>query len=402
MPAIPRNDLVFIGLHASAADFSTVPSSLLSVDAAEFKPTYDYERLRSDSQRGDGRQQDSRVGKKLAEIPTLKVPLRGCKSSGAGDGVSSGAGANNLVLDAILQSVFGQAASASTGETTDASDAGTGTTVTIDAASGFAAKDCIVVQGSSSLRWNARQVESVATADLTVDRALLNDGAADTAKEATVVYAMDVYRIDWTEHAHKHLGIKHSKDDGVVEMFLGCLGSALELDFPAGGDATASLTGIGFSEHNRDESAGTYSQPNEGEEVVVLDSPFFVGSSEYFATGVKVSIALERATRMADGSRNGNAGFVVSKKSVTVTAKILVGSLSREVAESLVETWRGTPQDVAFQHGRTPGAIEYSRLLNANTVSAKTGVENGQRVLTWVFEAARSADADKDFFVALG
>lgn len=401
MPGNARLDLVFIGLHADAADFNTVPSALLSVDAADFRPTHDYERLRSDSQRGDGKMRESRKGKVTAEIPSLKVPLRGCKSGGAGDGVSSGAGVNNKIADVVLQAAFGQVASASSGETSDASDAGMGAVVTADASSSFTAGDCLVVKSTAGNRWNARQVVSVATADVTVDRALLNDGAADTAKEGEVIYAMDVYAPAWAVSKHKHLGVKYSKDDGSVEAFWGCLPSSLELDFPAGGDATATLAGLGFTEHNRDESAGSYAAVAEGEEVVVFDSPFFVGALEYFASGVKVSVALATSPRPANGSRNGNAGFVVSEKAVKVTAKILVGSLSREAAETLVETWRGAAQDVGMQHGDTPGGISYMRVAAANTVSAKTSVENGQRIITWVFEVTRSSAAE-DFFIALG
>lgn len=399
MTELTRLDLVNIGLHASNTDFTTVPGTLHSVDA-KWHPSNDLERLRSESMRGDGKMRASRTGKKTASLPSLVVPLRGCKSSGAGDGVSSGAGVNNLVVDAILQSVFGQAPVASVGETSDGADAGSGTTVNADAASSFATGQGLLVKGTTSGRWNARQVESKASAAITVDRALLDDGSADTADEATVLYGMDTYGIAWDEPKHKHLTLKHSKEGGRVDTYVGCLGT-LELDFPAGADAKLSLNGLGFTDHNITETAAAYSAPLEGEEVLVLDSPFFIGSEEYLATSVKTSITPKIVPRGADGSRNGNVGFIVDGIEVKVVAKILVGSMSRHIAESLIDTIRGATQDVAAQHGSTPGAISYQRIPAADTVSAVLGEENGQRILTWTFEAARSTKTN-DYSISLG
>lgn len=388
--------LLHIGLQSSAAAWGTVASSLVSLDCEPMNPAPDTERLKSPSMAGDGLDVASRPGKRTGTIGSISLPLRGCKSGGAGDGVASGTGANNAVLDVLLQSHFGQAPTPATGETTDAVDAGSGTTVTADAASGFAAGQGLIVAGTTSGKLNARQVVSVSSADITVDRALLDDGSADTADESSTIYAMDSYKLDFDGTNHKAFSLKHSKDGGQVDTFIGCQSATLDLNFPAGGDATAVFGGIDFSDYNDTESASTYSAPTVGDEIVCLDCPFFIGNSEVYASGVTVKITNDLQMRMADGTPRGHAGFAVVKKRVEVTAKILLGSLGREYAEGNVEDNLRVSGvlDVAFQHGRSAGAISYVRIPAASTVSAVIGTENGQDVLTWVFEATRPTSGE--------
>ncbi len=399
-----KNHLVHIGLQANAASWKTIASSLTSLNAHDmFHPAVDHERLTSPTMAGDGLEEASRAGRTTATLPSLKVPLRGCKSGGAGDSVSSGGGTSNVVVDALLQAAFGQASTAATGETTDATDAGSGTTVTMDAASGLSAGQGILVKGTLSAKLNARMVESVASADVTIDRALLNDGAADTADESEVVYACDAYNVDFDNPDHIPLSIKHSKDNSEVHSFIGCLPASWELDFPSGADATLSLNGLDFSDYNETESAGTYSAPTEGEEVVCLDSPFFIAGAEYFAYGIKVSGDNGMQPRSADGTPRGHASFASSQKRVEVTAKIRLGSQTREYAESglMAALREGTSLDVAFQHGRDAGAVSYCRIKAASTVSATVSSENGQDILTWVFEATRPSSGSA-FTLLLG
>lgn len=385
---LTRNALIHVGLHASTSDWTTVAASLISADVEGFDPKAGFERLRSPSMAGDGKQAVSRKGKSIAQIPAFKIPLRGCKSGGAGDSVASGAGANNELVDILLEALLGQAASGATGETTDGVDAGSGTTVNASAATSFAAGDGILVQGTSSGKLNAREVVSAASAAITVDRALDNDGTADTADEGVDIYAMDTYSLAWATAAHKHLTFKVTEETGDTKTWIGCLPSSAELDFPLSGDATLTLNGFDFTDFKTTEAAGTYSAPTVGEEVVCIDSPVFIGSQEYLSHGIKVAIANGAKPRVASGTPRGVAGMVCAdKKTVTVTAKILVGTLSRNATESLKATLETTTQDVSFQHGRDAGGVCYCRFATADTISVDIGDENGQRVMTWQFLA---------------
>jgi hypothetical protein len=389
-------NLLHIGLQSSAAAWGTVASSLVSLDTDPANPAIDKERLQSPSMSGDGLEVASRPGKTIADMPSIALPLRGCKSGGAGDTVSSGGGTANTVLDVLLQSFFGQAPASASGETTDATDAGSGTTVTADAASAFTAGDGLVVAGTTSGKLNARQVVSVSSADITVDRALLNDGSADTADENTTIYAMDSYKLDFDGTNHKAFTLKHSKDGGQVDTFIGCQAASLELAFPRGGDAKATFSGIDFSDYSSGESASTYSAPTVGDNVVCLDSPFFIGGTEAYAYDIAVNINTDLQMRAADGTPRGHAGFAAVKKTVECTAKILLGSLGREYAEGDIEAnlrAAGT-LDVAFQHGRSAGAISYVRIPAASTQSAKVVSENGQEVLVWTFRAVAPSSGE--------
>lgn len=396
-----RLDLIHVGLHSSNSDFTTFPTTIHSVDAV-WNAAYDYERLRSESMRADGKKFPSRNGFKTGNLPNLSVPLRGAKTSGAGTAASSGAGANNVVCDTLLECVFGAGATGATGEATDAADAGSGTTVTASAASSFAAGDGLIVRGSTSSRYQARQVVSVATADITVDRELTDDGVSDTAVENTAIYAMDTYELAFAEHKHTHMGLKISKDDGAVDRWIGMMPSSLELQFPAGQEAKLVLSGFDFTDHDTGSSASTYVTPTAGENVDVIDSPLWIGSSEYLAYDTSLQIALEVVPRTADGTRNGKHGFIVTDKTVTITTKIRVGDLTREVAESFMNTLRGSASDVAFQHGETPGGISYVRAPVCDARSVQLITENGQRMVQVTWEVARSSSGTSTLSLHLG
>ncbi|WP_281955322.1 hypothetical protein, partial [Pseudophaeobacter arcticus] len=257
-----RLNLLHVGLAADAASWASVASSLITVDALDgFHFSVDKERLEQPAMTGTGLRVASVAGKKMSSVPNLRLPLRGCKSGGAGDGVSAGAGANNELLDILLEHALGTPVVASTGDTTDGSDAGTGTTVTMDAASALVAGRGIVVKGADSGKLSAREVVSVSTADVTVDRGLTDKGTAEDADEGEVAYGMDTYTVDWDLTNHKHLTAKLTKDSGLVETLLGLHCGGWELDFPSGAFATLALTGMDFSDHNQTEGAGTRSEP---------------------------------------------------------------------------------------------------------------------------------------------
>lgn len=380
-----------IGLHSSAADWETFPSSTVDIDPDQIsKPEWTYVNLPINPYRGDGEGEPGINGAKAASIP-LDFVLRGV-NSGAGDGVSTSAATKMDAIRLVLEALTGSAVSDDSGDTTDGVDAGTGTTVTMDGAAGNTDGNAILVKGATSGLYQAREVVSTSGADVTVCRALTSGGGADTADEGEVAYASASWYLDADLGDHKHLGVDYEEDDGTRRQLYAGLGNGVFR--LTGGAKLLFNTNLVFSDWE-DVASGlsAYSAPTRGDPTPVIDAPFWMGSSEYLAYGHEIDLGLQLSPRTSDNAPNGFYGHRVFGFNATWKFKILRGGLTREANEALLNTLqaRATTQDLLLQVGRTPGACWAFRAPAAD-IMAKEIVDNGQTVIECTAELKRSGN----------
>jgi len=353
------------GQHASTTDWSSTPGSLkhLRPRNAPVWPIPLTHRDRSGYQTGNQERIKDIVGSKGPEVTDLELDAYGLDSSGAGDGTD----ASTLDTDAyeILSVAFGGTQDG-TGDTSDASDAGSGTTVTMDAAAAFAAGDGMLIKGTTSGKYVAREAVSVSSADVTVDRALTTDvGAADTADEDEVVYAARSFYLAPLQHDVSHLYVRAEGADWRRDYY-GCLFATLEIDAT---DPLALVYRVGglqstdWADDVSDENP-SYSAPTRGSLINTYDSPLWLDSTLYMAHSVKAIVELAIAPRTGQGGANGRHGFAVVGRTARIEATLRSGGLTtpHEVSDTAATTFRGdSVVDLGVQFGRSPGAASYLR-----------------------------------------
>lgn len=354
------------GQHASAVDWSSTPGSLKHLrpkDAPVFGIPLRY-RDRSGYATGNQERLKDLVGSKdPGGIPDLQIDAYGLSGGGAGDGED----ASSLDTDAheLLAVAFGGTQDG-TGDTTDGADAGSGTTVTMDAATSFAAGDGVLVKGTSSGKYVGREVVSVSSADVTIDRALTTDaGAADTADEGEVAYAARSFYLAPLQHDVSHLFLTAEGVDWRRDYF-GCLFASLQIDATDPNSLVYRFGGFQSTDWSDTSSDGnpTYSAPTRGSLINTYDSPLWLDSTLYMASQVSIYVDLVLAPRAGQGGPNGHHGFAIVNRQARIEATLRSGGLTtpHEVTDTAAATFRGdTVVDVGVQFGRSAGAAAYAR-----------------------------------------
>jgi hypothetical protein len=374
------------GIHTSTTDWTSTPGSLTfhrPLNSPIFDPGYTA--IERADQRADGATTPALRGPKNVSLPDITVELTGLSGGGAGD--STDASTLGHAVSDFLTSVMGQVASNATGETTDGSDAGSGTTVTADASTSFTDGDGILVKGTTSGKYVAREVTGASTADITIDRALTtDDGTADTADEGEVIYAARTYAPAMTTGDHVPFYLD-AEGENFRRVFTGCHASA-SLTLGAGGMAQLNLSGIMATDWTDSPEANpTYADPTTGSPIVLVDCPMWIGSALYYGSVNSIDFGVTYEPRVAQGGPAGHWGMVATaKKAPTFTGEINFGALDGEATDALLATWRGTYEhsaptfDVGIQMGRQPGSAAYFRAPAARFTSINLAARGGQVV----------------------
>lgn len=393
-----------IDKHDNANEPLTAPSSFVFVEpASPFSPDHSYEKLPITSQRGDGSIVPDINGRKNRSLGSPAFYLRGLETP-AGDGVAADASAYAQILDRICEPVFGTDVNEPTGETADGSDAGTGTTVTADATTGFTAGDLIAVQGATSGRLQTRQVVSAAGADITIDRGLLDTtGTAEDAAESSVIYALASWDFDPSVQCVPHLAVDYERTDG-RRQFLGALPTSAVFTFADGQAITVTLNGLMASDWSDEADADpSFSAAVEGSEIIAQDMRFYIGSSQYYARDHVITVDLGVQPLTADAGPNGHMGFVRVTPTVTWTCNIYRGADGRSADEALENTLQGeATQDVALSVGSAAGALAYFRMPAADVQAVVTELD-GMEGLALTMKATRvTTSGIADFTFGVG
>jgi len=387
---LSRQVLVKFGKHASATDVSVDAVTTYFVEPqTDPEITTDVQKLERDLVRGDNEEYNLEVGPKDTAI-NLTLEVRGAKTAGgaggSGDGVTA-AYATNTQIGSLLDVVCGVAGTNAAGDTTDGSDAGSGTTVTMDGSSALGANQAILVKGTTSTKYEAREVISASSADVTVCRALTNDdGGADTALEAMVAYAASSWYLDADNANHTHAWFDVEGSNWRRKLF-GCMGNCT-FEFPSGGIATASFNFTGTDWSDVAEANPTFSEQRAYNPVVCIDSPFHIGATRYDLLECSVDFGIQTQPKQSFDGANGFEGYAVTRKQPVITAKLYY-------SDTLMNTLQaGTAQDVLAQFGRDAGSAIAFRMPAGAPRNAKRSITNGLETIDVEFVGSRPSAGD--------
>lgn len=330
----------------------------------------------------------------------LPTHCEGLSGGGAGDGVD--ASTLGSTVWSIIE-LFG-AAQSGIGGLTHASDAGTGTTVALATgeAAGLAAQDAVLVKGTASGKYQAREVVSKSTDDLTVDRALTDDaGAADTADEGEVVYASRSVLADHDVTEVANLAFFQSGDNWDREAF-GCFPSSAQLQMEDGEILRLVLGGLRSSVWNKTLTSGALSRtdPTTGFPVICAPLILHIGNNRMVGHSFNFDFGLNISPRRGPADNN-RLGFVRKAGMPKLTGTFSQGALTapQEITEALKTTYDGAEkysvdtQDVSLQIGDQPGACWLIRMPAARVRVTGHPKEEGLDMVSLEMTGVRASTA---------
>lgn len=383
------------------AEPSGDPVYVVTTSPVVFRPAPEFRELpREGKVLPDGEHVPGVRGIQNVEFGNLDFDLEGLSGGGAGDGVDASTLLSTMFP--LLAAVLG-GSQASTGGVTDASDGGSGTTVNAAAGdgAGFAAGDAMLVKGTTSGSFQAREVVSVATDAITADRTLTDDaGAADTADEDEVLYgARTLYPVNnVSEPLHLWFASEHDNDAREVR---GAMPTGMSLNVGAGDILRLILSGIRCTDWLTAiaSGAGTYAAPTTGNPIVCAPLILHIGSTRYVAHDFGFDFGINIVQRKGPGPNNV-LGFARKGTRGALTCKVSQGVLTapQELTQALRESIQGASTysantvDVSLQIGDQPGATMYIRMPAARGMITADGEEDGLRVADLSFRSSKSAN----------
>lgn len=269
-------------------------------------------------------------------------------------------GADSTAADAaeslkpLFEALFGSAQSAATGDTVSAASA-----LELTVAGNLADNDYVLVTGADSGKAQVRQIVSGGgTTTPDIDRALTNNGSTEDPATG-VVYGGAKFELNNQNADHDTLFFDYDGDtsrDRVRGVTLGTLTINIPSD---GGKVTLAWEGEG-NDHDSDQAlAGvSFQAETDGSPIVALDSPVWMGGTEYMVRDMSISITLRRQRQITQLGVNGYQGHKVVGSDVNVSFGLYVGTDTYEAPGTLKETINTSEatQDLLIQVGRSPGA----------------------------------------------
>ncbi len=275
----------------------------------------------------------------------------GCYTAGS----SGVAAVSPESLKPLLEALFGAAEDAATGDTVSSAS---GTELTVSG-SNLATNEYVLVTGADSNKNQVRQIiGGGGTTTPDIDRALTNAGSAEDAATGTVWGGVS-YELTPTNADHDTLFFDYDGDttrDRVRGVTLG----SLTINVPSdGGKVTFAWEGEG-NDHDSDQSlAGvSFAAENDGQPIVALDSPVWIGATEYMVRDLSITITLRRTRQTTQLGTNGYHGHKCVGADVSVSFGLYTGSDTYEAPGTFKETLNASnsTQDILIQVGRNANA----------------------------------------------
>jgi len=387
------NQLVSYGLHSSSSDWTTTPS-LINVRLAENNhlwPKPEYNKIvRAGVVPDTNDPVPGLRGPPNQVLGDISMEVEGLSGGGAGNDVESSTLSTSLA--SAYESVFGVAATSSQGDTTDATDAGSGTTVTMDGSPNATADEWVLVRTTTGGAYQARQAISRASSDLTVCRALTTIvGGADTADEGEVNYGGTYWYVSNAAASHKHQSWKVEHVGGVEGQFNGCFPQSAGWSMAFGEVLRFNMGGMTATEWTKqDAQGGSYSAPTSGDKVVCSPIYVYIGNSLMMASEVGIDLGLQVAPRPAGQAAANMFGHVVTRMAPTISMTLTFGDVTapQEATNALINTWQGTyanstyTADVLIQAGDRPGGCAAWRAEAMDFTSVQRVDVNGLEGVT--------------------
>jgi hypothetical protein len=404
---LARASTLRYGAHSGINDFTSTPGTLIflepeSIDA--FAPR-SYNKL-------ERNQIDAFNYRKLALNGAQKIDEFSfdCEAMGiAGTGVEALANATGCNIGPILASVFGSVTDASsTGSTVSSS---TTTAVTVASGTNYAVGQFVSCQVNADGTREVRQIASISTNVLTLDRAL--SAAAVTSSQ---VWRSIRYQATPDVPMRTPLYFDAEQRGTWRNIMLGCIPSSAVLKVPEGERAMWTL-GFMPNSWDGDEALATPSVtlPTSGSPIIGLTSSITINTGSpvsFMVRDLEVDLGITVAEKKAQyAGGNGRYGVAVMRQdpkikcklymtgSQTVTGGIAISGTALDFQDLIA----GGGLDVLLQIGQARGAWGAARMVNADcTVSNVTNVD-GLAMVECEFTSSRPASGNGyPFQFALG
>lgn len=361
-----RNFNLKFGKHSSTSDLTATPGTLIQL-APESHGFVPPERIKIErkAQTAGARFLGSIAGPlELAEY-SLEQVVRGM-SGNAGGAVDAEASSE---IGSILDVIFG-------GDSTDPSGSGgtvaggTGSTPTLIVSSGtnFAAGQAVLFP--TSVATHAREIVSVATDTLTLDR-----DYSGTPSNGTTTYRAPYWKHDLSIIEHKH-GYFDAEGSNYRRIFKGCMGKG-SLKFAINDYVRLMTSWKATDVADSAEANPTYTEATAGDALLSVNSYFYVGDQAYTFHDLSVDFGGSVTPRNAHNGVNGVHGYGVFDKAASISGKLYVGdnsslgdiddSSTTPLNVNIGQAFGLTPGDaitqfdIAIQVGNTPGSCMYIR-----------------------------------------
>jgi hypothetical protein len=295
-------------------------------------------------------QKTARVNGAKGSSISFTTEAYGCYTAGS-DGVAA---VSSESLKPLFEALFGAAESVATGDTVSSAS---GTEITV--AGNLSDNDYVLLAGADSGDKQVRQIVSgggTTTPDL--DRALTNSGSTEDAATGTVwggvTYALTNTNVDRDTLMFDFEG------DTTRHRVRGVTLGTLTITIPSdGGKVMCAWSGEG-NDFDADQALAnpTFSAENDGSPIVALDSPVWLGATEYMVRDLTVTVTLRQVRRATQLGVNGYHGHGTVGADVTVSGGLYLGSDTYEAAKAFKETLNASEstQDLLIQVGRDAGA----------------------------------------------
>ena len=380
---LERVRLLKFGKHANATDVTADAATQYFLEPRNGMTLgTNQAKLERDLVRGDNEIYASINGVKDTSLG-FTLELRGI-SGGAGDSTSA-AYTTKSQLGSLLDVVCGVNGNNDSGETTDAADAGTGTIVTMDAATSLSDQNGVLVKGTASGTYQAREVVATAGDDVIICRTLTQaDGTADSPAESEVAFASASWFLDADNANHTH-AFFIAEGDSFTRKVYGAM-SNLTMAFGNAEIGTAAFEFQG-SDWTDAGNGGTlsFSAQAAGGPIVGTDSEIHLGSDRFDLIETSIDFGLEMSPKVNLDSTNGLSGFKVIRQMPKITCKFYFN-------EALFATLQGeTTQDLLLQLGSTAGSCIALRMPAADARDVVHSVTDGIETIDCVFHGTRPA-----------
>lgn len=380
-----QSDSKSIRFAKQTAGLEHAPSSLTFL-CTEGLPqeTAEQTKIERDLKCGDMETTARIVGPKNVGL-AFDTEMRGCGTQGA-SGVAAVAPAT---LGALLDSIFGVAGSAATGDTIS-SAAVNELTVTN---SNLADEDFVLLAGADSGNFQVRQITSGGgTTTPDIHTALTKDDNITEDPATGVVYGGVHWDLTNTNFDRDTLYFD-LEGETTRHLYYGMIPNQLAINIPSdGGKVTCSWTLDG----NNWEQAGSlanpvYSAPSDGDPLVAVDSPVWIDGYMFMARDISINISLRLPRKSTQFGINGYHGHGSVGADVTVSGGLYLGADNLEAGS----TWRSVAntaatKDILIQVGRDPGNCFAVRIPAADLLVNETSFD-GMDGLQFEAKATRTA-----------
>lgn len=365
---------VQFGLHASAADFTTTPATVSTIELLsghESLMPRSRESLDREVYSVDNGRLPSLFGVKDLSAISLGMHFRGVSGNAGGAFTPQ----TSMEQCRILDSFFGAAAAAITGAAPTVASGSAGLVVNVSTTV-LANGDMILIPTAAGT--DAREIVSGGgTLAVTVDRVL---SGVPTVGGTVVRTARWNVSTALTQHVHGYI---RAEGDTYRRDYFGCLPDSLTLTC---GEQKYVEMQVSFMPNDWTDVAEAnpaYVAPVAGSPIVVADAPFWLGGVEFLVRDLKVVLKHDVSARRSTTGVNGITGYVARRKhELTISGALYLGDNAGALNELVDDS--GTPSlgtltgdgvsagvaktmvDVAVQLGTAAGSFAYVRIPAAD------------------------------------